>query len=216
MNKKIPFLLAILIIIIAAILLIILTYYSLSKIPKTQEILGGQEIKTEVVHYTPPADLPGQIESGSCWTSSIAAPYRQDVWRCMMGNGIEDPCFSTSQKDKVLCGANPAIGEKGFQLKLTEPLPEAFIPPVIQENWAWMLELKDGTICAPFTGTRPFIENEAAYYGCESKSQKEQIVLLGDLNKSPIWTAKKAVIMQAGNTWIIKSLTNTQIKTVWQ
>jgi hypothetical protein len=123
-------------------------------------MLLAMALATQVIRYTPPAQLPAKTESGHCWTSSIAAPYRPDAFRCMVGNEIHDPCFATAQKDRVVCDMNPASGEAGFVLKLTQALPAPEPPPTANENWAWLIELADGSACFPFTGTNPLIKGK--------------------------------------------------------
>ncbi len=65
---------------------------------------------TQVTYYFPPALASSTpVEKGSCWTNSIAAPYRPDAWRCAIGNGIQDPCFQIAAKhEHLVCGMNPA------------------------------------------------------------------------------------------------------------
>jgi hypothetical protein len=137
----------------------------------------------------------------------------------MVDNSIYDPCFSIGVKEFVFCQMNPLV-EDSFLIESTKDLPEVKVTTENQNNWAWFVKLEDGIYCSPFTGTRPFFgENEnaqIAYYGCNSQNKDEQIVLLGDLMRSNIWTAKKAIIVKDGENWVIKSIDNAQIDTVWQ
>ncbi len=173
---------------------------------------------TNLIHYTPPATLPAQTKQGSCWTNSIAAPYRADAWRCTVGNAIQDPCFETSREGTLLCGVDPTQGKEGFQLTLTKPLPTPDVPKEQPTNWAWAVELQDGTFCTPFTGTRPFFgAGEAGYYGCNGSTPSSSIMLLGDLhNTEPLWTASKATIQENNMQWSIAASSTVPIKTVWQ
>src|ERR1700736_4291497 len=98
--------------------------------------------RTEVIMFTPAVPNAPQRQ-GYCWTSSIALA-RAGGWRCMIGNVIEDPCFSTPDfSDAVICGANPATSDAGFLLRSTKPLPAtsavALPPPS-----PWMVELAIG------------------------------------------------------------------------
>ncbi len=112
---------------------------------------------TEVIRYQPPSSLPSKKQTGSCWTASIAAPYRPDAWRCTVGNEIHDPCFVTAKRGRLLCDMNPASGARGFVLSLSKTLPERKGPaPNGPTVWAWLVELEDGARCQPFTSTRPF------------------------------------------------------------
>ena len=118
---------------------------------------------TEVVFFTP--SIPaGPPRDGSCWTRSIALD-RPGVWRCMVGNEIHDPCFQAPPREnELVCDANPASGKTGFVLKLSKPLPAQPAP----STWpsAWILKLADGSICEPFTGTRPAVNGEPAQWYC--------------------------------------------------
>ncbi len=113
---------------------------------------------TQIIRYTPSLVTPDSRREGYCWTSSVAAPHRPDAWRCMEGNAIRDPCFSLPDRQRVICGANPAAGKNGFALRLTKLLPNDDTAPVpARENWGWLIELGDGALCTPFTGTRPLV-----------------------------------------------------------
>jgi hypothetical protein len=89
---------------------------------------SAPETKTEVNLFRP-AVPKGPSRSGECWTDSIAVS-RPGGWRCMMGNEIYDPCFSSAGlAGGVVCDANPAKGSGGFILKLTKPLPKPSSQP---------------------------------------------------------------------------------------
>jgi hypothetical protein len=159
---------------------------------------------TQAIRYAPPATLPVEVRTGHCWTSSIAAPFRPDAWRCMIGNQIADPCFTARQPGHAICGMSPVVGEPGFDLKLTQPLPPPGTPPAARERRAWLIELADGTICTPFTGTMPQINGEPARYGCDKKGA----VLVGELVvDGQAWSATRAVAT---------SRETVAVKRVWQ
>jgi hypothetical protein len=181
---------------------------------------------TQVVPYV--SDIPASgtaIRSGSCWTNSIAAPYRADAWRCTVGNEIYDPCFeiltSTSTKN-LLCGINPTnpTASSTFMLQLIKSLPApGAMPSLTPPNWAWAVMLADGTYCTPFTGTRPFAATgEAAYYDCDSQNPTEEYIF-GDLNSSSsTWTAAVGTLSKSTSTYppAVESLQNIPVETVWQ
>ena len=185
-------------------------------------------IPTNVIKFMPPEILPPPAsgypqKSGYCWVSSIAAPFRADAFRCMVGNLIYDPCFSTTQKGFVYCQTN-TDSSTGFLIKLTKPLPSPEVPKVTQNNWAWFLKLKDGTYCSPFTGTRPFFGQgssaQVAYYGCDSADKTQQVVLLGDITAGTVWTANEAILVKSSvvpsGSWVINFTQKVDIDTVWQ
>jgi hypothetical protein len=84
----------------------------------------------------------------------------------MIGNQIHDPCFQVAPTpNEVICGANPALGKSGFVMKLTKPLPLVTKMPAASPS-PWMLQLQDGSVCEPFTGTRPAVNHEPAVWSC--------------------------------------------------
>lgn len=179
----------------------------------------SQIVPTNVITFSPPNVLPTGQKSGNCFASSVAMPFRTDAWRCMVVNAIYDPCFSVNKKGFVYCQVG--IDEStGFLMRLTKALPKPDIPPVMQNNWAWYVMLKDGTECSPFTGTRPFFGTgpgaQVAYYGCKSNDKNKQIDLLGDLTEGTVWTATEALLTKTGTNWTINSTQQVDINTVWQ
>jgi hypothetical protein len=135
----------------------------------------------------------------------------------MVGSSTYDPCFSNDKKDKVICQMNPLVSNI-FIINLTQTLPAPVLPKVMQDNWAWFIELEDGTICSPYTGVRPLVNKEPAYYGCKAKVKGDLDVLIGDLVKGQTWTAKRMIVTKdlAGTGWDTKSSEVVKIKTVWQ
>src|SRR5215212_583293 len=76
--------------------------------------LAGASARTQSLKYTPfgsdgylKSSLNKRTTDGECWTSSLAAG-RDDAWRCMHGDFIEDPCFEhSSLYDVVVCPGSP-------------------------------------------------------------------------------------------------------------
>ncbi len=167
--------------------------------------------RTEVITFTPAVPNAPHRE-GYCWTSSIALP-RAGAWRCMIGNAIQDPCFTTPDvSDAVICGANPATSDAGFLMRLTKPLPaaDAAPPPALYALPSpWIVELAIGqgqvpgpyamppskTYCSRLTGTMPAVDGWGVPYLCwEAKVESKprlgdtQIGLLGDFKPGRVWT----------------------------
>lgn len=180
---------------------------------------------TQVIAYTPvppPSSTP--VEKGSCWTNSIAAPFRPDAWRCAVGNGISDPCFQIpNSTDTLLCAVNPTVldSTSTFVLKLTQPLSGPQVPPgTPPSDWAWLVQLADGTLCTPFTGTLPITATgEAANYGCAPGPLGNNLMIFGELNSSSsAWTAEVGTISES-TTSSLPVITNSStvgVETVWQ
>ena len=185
---------------------------------------GNQQPATQVVDYAPLAPASSTpVRQGSCFASSIAAPYRADAWRCSVGNALSDPCFEIPGATATLaCGENPASTDTSstFTLRLTKPLPPAEMPlGTPPTNWAWLVELGDGTICSPFTGTRPFTATgEVATYACNGALPGEDMIF-GDLNNaSATWTAEVGSLSTATSTYppVIAASATVPVFAVWQ
>ncbi len=178
---------------------------------------------TQVVAYVPlPPASSTPTESGSCWTSSIAAPFRTDAWRCAVGNGISDPCFQIPNSNNLLCGVNPTEpnSTSTFVLKLTQALPTPEAPQVVPpSDWAWLVELQDGTLCTPFTGTLPFTaDGQSANYGCAPGPLGTNLLIFGELNaSSSVWTANIGTLSQTTSSLpSIATSSTVPVITVWQ
>jgi len=170
---------------------------------------------TEVIDFQVPSVLPDDSVEGKCFASSVAQPYRNDAFRCLVKNSIYDPCFATAQEGIVFCQTNPFEGN-AFLIKLTEKLPAIENLQNSGENWGWFVELSDGTYCSPFTGTRPVVDDNIAFYGCQSDDSSKIIVLFGDLISGTTWRANKAVLTRSDSSWQIDSVEAVNIDSVWK
>ena len=178
---------------------------------------------TQVVVYVPPQPATStRTLDGSCWTSSIAAPYRNDAWRCTVGNAISDPCFEIPTQKTLMCGVNPNRPDSTstFVLSLTKPLPAPqMLQGDIPSNWAWLVKLSDGTLCTPFTGTRPFTaDGQSANYGCAPGPLGNDLLIFNDLNNSStLWTATVGTLsLTTSSLPTVKSSSTVSVDTVWQ
>lgn len=169
--------------------------------------------ETKVIHFTPA--LPNtEAREGYCWTASLA-DRRADAFRCMIGNQIFDPCF-VLEGDKVVCGANPVTKEPGFPLKLTQPLPAARSPSNGADNWAWMVELADGTVCSFLTGATGGFEGKRLNYGCSGRTDSDSVMILSDLQPGKIWYANKVIVSSGPSGISLKKSEMVPVRTVWQ
>ena len=179
---------------------------------------SGQATPTQVIAYAPTVPASSTpVKRGSCFANSIAAPYRADAWRCTVGNAISDPCFAIAGGSNLLCGANPAIANPSstFVLQLTKPLPNMATPSSTPSNWAWDIQLANGTLCAPFTGTLPFTATgDIARYSCNDGS-----LIFGDINNAGnIWMAEVGSLSTATSTFppVIITSSTVPVSIVWQ
>jgi len=161
---------------------------------------------TEVITFVP-AEIPAETQTGSCFASAIGLG-RDDAYRCTVGNQIYDPCFVVDDTPTVICGANPATGETGFVLDMTEPLPAPETGNLAQP---WLIELADGQVCGLMTGTVVGVGDRIAPYGCPDRSY-----LFEDFQKGEVWLAEKAIIGVNDNGYFIEDSEMVPIRTVWQ
>ena len=108
---------------------------------------------TKVVPYQPTSFTATQTVSGSCWTSSVAAP-RAGAYRCTAGNAIFDPCFVGTGTGTVDC-PDPAADpdqQTGTVIQLTAALPAASTATPSPSS-PWRFRLADGAVCGDMTGT---------------------------------------------------------------
>jgi len=175
--------------------------------------------KTKIIKYIP--KIPSEKREGSCWTNSNII-QRSDVWRCMIGNEIFDPCYTAQDKTTIVCDAKPDIKKpSGFVLKLTKPLPASDVPNGPSSS-ASMVELEDGTICDAISGASGAtdgVRTERIGYSCRMSSKN--IVIFGALITGKVWIAEKGILVeQKTNNDLppmrVKNLRKVKIRTVWQ
>jgi hypothetical protein len=179
-------------------------------------------LPTQVIVYAAQAASSTPVEDGSCFTNSVAAPYRSDAWRCTVGNVLSDPCFTIQGTNTLLCGVNPAEGPYAsslFVLNLTKSLPKPdSMAGTAPSNWAWAVQLADGTYCTPFTGTRPFTASgTVGNYSCSSSNPNESMIF-GDLNaSSSVWMADVgSLTMQSSSLPTLGYSAELPVATVWE
>jgi len=105
-------------------------------------------------------------------------------------------------------------------LKLTQPLPASQVPPGLPpSNWAWLVQLQDGTLCTPFTGTLPITASgDAAQYGCAPGPLGKDLLVFNGLNSSSsVWSAEVGTISQVTSSLpVIANSSTVPVATVWQ
>jgi hypothetical protein len=105
-------------------------------------------------------------------------------------------------------------------LKLTKPLPAPDVPPGLPPfGWAWLVQLQDGTLCTPFTGTLPITATgDAANYGCAPGLLGNDVMIFNGLNtSSSAWTAEIGTIVETTSSLpTMASSSTVPVATVWQ
>lgn len=173
------------------------------------------EFSTKVVRFSFPLIISQDVKDGSCLASSVAQPFRADAFICTDLIYNYDPCFVSSKGDRAICQMDPLIQDI-IIINLTKPLPTITLQSPVKDNWAWFIELEDGTKLSPYTGKRPTIDGETAYYG-SAINNGQRVVVIGDLNRASVWTAKvKFLNLDENNKWVTKSSQVVKIKTIWQ
>ena len=186
-------------------------------IPNVIQNIGKKPQATEIIHFAPTA-AGGEQKTGDCWASSLAAPGRNDAWQCNIEDQeyTYDPCFSLQSQDTVVCNADPISANSGFAVLLKKPLPA---PAAVQapRAWAWLIQLEDGTICAPFTGSRAQVNDKPATYGCKAAQGNANLVILGDLDAGKTsWIANVATISFDSKQIKADKVENIAVAKAWQ
>lgn len=176
-------------------------------------------MKTKIIKHIP--TIPSEKREGSCWTNSNII-QRSDVWRCMTGNEIFDPCYTARDKTTIVCDARPDINNpSGFVIKLTQPLPTPDVPngPSLSAS---VIELEDGTICDSISGASGAtdgVRTERISFSCRISSKN--VVIFGDLKSGKVWIAEKGILVEQKTSddlppFLVRNLQKVRIRTVWQ
>jgi hypothetical protein len=175
---------------------------------------------TRVTTYVPVVP-PAPKRSGSCWTRSIAAPSRADAWRCMLGNEIYDPCFSPKTPGVVVCDVNPVSGGRGFAVRLTKPLPAS--EPLFTARLAlpWIVQLANGEVCIPLTGTHELMGKESIGYECSASrearaSGAEMGLIDGSIVPGTVWHARLATFRIPRSGSLTGTVSVVPLAAVWR
>ncbi|MGH7923794.1 MAG: hypothetical protein ACREQH_04295 [Candidatus Binatus sp.] len=169
--------------------------------------------ETAVIRFTPKVPR-GDAREGSCWTESIAVT-RPGAWRCMVGNGISDPCFTVpANPQQLVCDANPALKTDGFVLKLTKPLPKSSGPHHKAEPW--LFRLADGSVCEAMTGTLSPVNGEPAPWSCAIHigDQIRPSGLVTKFTSGKIWMADKFPESAIGKQGVEPE--KVPVRTIWE
>ncbi|HTD36960.1 MAG TPA: hypothetical protein VK669_05575 [Candidatus Limnocylindrales bacterium] len=183
--------------------------------------VNAQRVRaTRVITYVP-AVPSAPKRSGSCWTRSIAAPSRADAWRCMLGNEIYDPCFSAKPPGVVVCDVNPVTGGRGFAVRLTKPLPAG--EPLFAARLAlpWVVQLANGEVCVPLTGTHELIGKESIGYECSASRRArdngaEMGLIDGSIVAGTVWHARLATFRIPRSGTLTGTVSVVPLAAVWR
>lgn len=170
---------------------------------------------TSLISFLP--GVPVETKDGSCFTHSLITPIAS-AFRCSTdttdGNGANlfDPCLIAADGQTLVCGADPSLGEPGFQLNLTEPLPEPEVIPVatpktsgevltpeMLANAAYTVDMwTDNDTLQLVDGELP-PEDEAAAAGLQAHFLPS-FTAFGDLNADGVEDAAALLAVNGGGT----------------
>ena len=140
---------------------------------------------------------------GYCWIGAFRSG-RQDAWRCLAGNGIEDPCFANPYQAPVSTGACPTrTPTRVLVLSLTQPLPLRSANSG-RSVGPWLYQLGDGAQCEAITGTTVSIAGMTAWAACSNGA-----TLVGAIHHAREWW----VLAQSGHSAF---LGRAEIRRVWK
>ena len=154
-------------------IIVLLSFFLIRKVDLIKK--SAKQTFTEVIKYEQNY-IPEKKKEGSCWTTSIAAQSNEKAWRCSVENGLYDPCFETQTK-QIVCLVDPDDPYSGFELKLTEALPE--FGTGNQQDVVWITKLENGLTCSLSSGAADELNGEFFYYYCNNSA-----VLLGNWGKT--------------------------------
>ncbi|HEY8283853.1 MAG TPA: hypothetical protein VIJ28_05665 [Chloroflexota bacterium] len=138
---------------------------------------------TKVITFHPKG-TKGAAVAGDCGMGESQALDRADAWRCIVGNVIYDPCFSTSSHATwVICAVEPGK-PVGIKVNLAKPLP-THAPA--RDKQPWVITLGDGTSCGFVSGATFGFGGQRANYGCTKTDW-----LIGLPTTGKVWWAVEA------------------------
>ena len=178
--------------------------------PRAAVAAGATIVPATKVVVFHPSGTRGATVSGACDMGESQALDRADAWRCIVGNAIYDPCFSSMQHATfVVCDASPTR-PVGIRVNLPRALPTH---SHARGGQPWILKLGDGSTCTFVTGATFGIGQERANYECSDKAWVAGIPTSGR-----VWLAVKAQLSSkvgpngpmASRIWLVS------VATLWK
>lgn len=130
----------------------------------------GRAVAATYVHHVSPINKVRKLKRGyrvtaagrgSCWTSSFLHP---ELFRCFLGNYIEDPCWPEGRGASVLCLPRPWSRDV-TRIRLTKRLPQ----PSPGRGAIWGLTLLSGNRCQVPGGTHEVWRGHDVNYYCHRR-----------------------------------------------
>lgn len=104
--------------------------------------------------------------AGSCFTGSLTTD-RSDGWRCLVGNSLYDPCFSSSRAPGVVVCPTADL-TRGTEISLSKALPtaDANHGTPSTHTLPWALKLYNGAYCVLASGALSVVDGQPNDYFC--------------------------------------------------
>src|SRR6185369_3010041 len=93
-----------------------------------------------------------KLSPADCWEQSLSS-NRPDSYRCIVGEGIKDPCFTSEFQGSILtCPIDPYGHTEYFSVNISKlPVPPD-VSSVKEDIPPWFIKLSDNTECQYDTG----------------------------------------------------------------
>lgn len=145
---------------------------------------------TQVIDYLP--ELPPVVHEGKCRAnSSVIASI--SAWRCQVGDVTYDPCLTAADGETLVCAADPAADEPGFQLALTAPLPAAKATSEAPSP-IWSFQSGDNATCTVVADLTVQVGNQQVTHVCSDGA-----AILGGVSAiDELWQAEKVQLINDG------------------
>ncbi len=113
-----------------------------------------------------PAIHVSKSVKGHCFSGS-SETNRNDAWRCLTGNFLYDPCFSSSKAAGIVLCPDRAWKHAGIEIKLTKALSHGNKHKPSTKGLPWAMQTTSGLKCV-FQGMGPLIsQTNFADYACQ-------------------------------------------------
>jgi hypothetical protein len=115
--------------------------------------------------------IPVKSKSGHCFSGSLTI-NRSDAWRCLSGNFLYDPCFSSALHPGVVVCPNRVV-KGGVEIHLKRKLPRKFADsgrPSLKHQ-PWDIQLASGRHCAFESGASNTVHGIRLNYFCGPRTK---------------------------------------------
>lgn len=145
---------------------------------------------TQVVDYLP--ELPEVVHEGKCSANSSVIAS-SSAWRCQVGDVTYDPCLTAADGATLVCAADPAADEPGFQLALIAPLPAAKATGEVPSP-IWQFQSGDNATCTMVADLTVQVGNQPVTHVCSDGAA----ILGGVTATDELWQAEKVQLINDG------------------